>query len=98
MPRSKWKGPNVFTIPNAQHFLKKQHKDNISINISRNIEVTPQLVGLTFKIYNGKNFIDITVIDEMIGHKFGEFVFTRAKFVFKKKKIKKKKISYGAKN
>jgi ribosomal protein S19 len=47
-------------------------------------------VGLTFKVYNGKNYNEITIIDSMIGHKFGEFSFTRAKFIFKKKKGKKK--------
>jgi ribosomal protein S19 len=46
-------------------------------------------VGLTFDIYNGKKYIEVTVTEDMVGHKFGEFSLTRAKFSFKKKKLKK---------
>jgi ribosomal protein S19 len=50
----------------------------------------PNFVGLTFSIHNGQIFKDHTVTKDMIGHKFGEFFNTRAKYVFKKKKQKKK--------
>jgi len=43
-------------------------------------------MGLTFQIYNGKTFITIKIIDEMIGHKLGEFISTRKQFSYKKKK------------
>jgi ribosomal protein S19 len=39
-----------------------------------------------FQIYNGKSYVDVSITDDMISHKFGEFVFTREKFSFKKKK------------
>ena len=39
--------------------------------------VVPEFVGLKFEIYNGKKFIPITISDEMVGHKLGEFVPTR---------------------
>jgi small subunit ribosomal protein S19 len=86
MSRSKWKGPYI----NPEQLLKvndikKQHV----YMISRNSEIIPKFLGLTFKIHNGKEYIETTVTDSMIGHKFGEFVLTRAKFAFKKKKTKK---------
>jgi len=54
----------------------------------------PKFFGFTLRIYNGKTFITVKVIDEMIGHKLGEFVFTRKQFSYKKKK---KKIKMGQK-
>ena len=80
MSRSKWKGPYI----NLINFKPKKNKK--IQEISRNFEVTPRIVGFTFKIYNGKNFSSITINDKMIGHKLGEFVPTRARFEFKKKK------------
>jgi small subunit ribosomal protein S19 len=89
--RSKWKGPFINTNHLTEIILLK-NKNNYkqSLVISRNSEIIPLCVGLTFKVYNGKNYNEITIIDSMIGHKFGEFSFTRAKFIFKKKKGKKK--------
>jgi small subunit ribosomal protein S19 len=83
MSRSKWKGP--FT-GKKQKINTKLKKDIIII--SRNSEILPSYLGLSFNIYNGKTYSEITVNDDMIGHKFGEFSFTRAKFIFKKKKKK----------
>ena len=56
---------------------------------ARNSEIIPQFLDLTFKVHNGKSYIEITITDDMIGYKFGEFVFTRSQFRFKKKKSKK---------
>ena len=50
----------------------------------------PNFLGNTFKIHNGKSFVELIVSKNMIGHKFGEFVFTRTKYIFKNKKNKKK--------
>lgn len=82
MSRSKWKNP----------FTKKLILKNKKIlNIKRNYEITPSIVGKTFKVYNGKTFTKLSVVDEMIGHKIGEFIPTRVKFMFKKKKKINKK-------
>ncbi len=43
----------------------------------RNMVVLPEMVGLTIHIHNGKNFIAIMIIPEMIGHYLGEFSLTR---------------------
>lgn len=78
MSRSKWKSPYInFSEQNDYKF------------ISKNSQIIPKFLGLTFKVYNGKIYKDITITEEMIYRKFGEFVFTRAKFSFKKKKTKK---------
>lgn len=81
MTRSKWKGP--YTA--LKNFKTNNIKTPLNSILPRNVEITPKLIGLTFKIHNGKEYQEIIVTDDMIGHKFGEFVFTRGKFSFKKK-------------
>lgn len=85
MSRAKWKNPYI------KHLIKDKDKKNQITVLNRNYEITPITVGKTFKIYNGKLFIKLTVTDEMIGHKAGEFIPTRIKFTFKKKRKLKKK-------
>jgi small subunit ribosomal protein S19 len=87
MSRSNWKGPYV----NSEHLknvelLKKKHT---VLEMSRNSEIIPEFLGLTFKIHNGRNCTEVDVTEAMVGHKFGEFSPTRGKFSFKKKKSKK---------
>lgn len=84
MSRSKWKGPYI----GSENLKTKDLKNQLTFVLPRNVEITPKLIGLTFKIYNGKEYQEVTIIEEMIGHKFGEFVFTRKKFTFTKKKKK----------
>jgi small subunit ribosomal protein S19 len=90
MSRSKWKGPFV-CIKNLSKIKLLHNKlllDKKNI-VSRNSEIVPTFVGLTCYVHNGKNYSEITVNENMVGYKFGEFVFTRSKFIFKKKKLKK---------
>ena len=79
MTRSLWKGP----------YLSPKLLKNKILYISRNSEIIPKFLGLTFKVYNGKKYIDLIVTENMLGYKFGEFSFTRANFKFKKKTKKK---------
>lgn len=44
---------------------------------SRRSTITPDFVGMTFLVHNGKKFIDIYVTENMVGHKLGEFAQTR---------------------
>lgn len=83
MSRSKWKGPYI----GADNLQTKDLKTQIIL--PRNIEITPKLVGQTLKVHNGKEYQELIILEEMVGHKLGEFVFTRVKFAFKKKKTKK---------
>lgn len=47
---------------------------------SRDSEISPEMVGFIFGVHNGKNFIEVNVKEEMVGHRLGEFSLTR-KFV-----------------
>lgn len=44
---------------------------------SRRSTVTPEMIGLTLAVHNGKTFIPVYVSDNMVGHKLGEFSPTR---------------------
>ena len=44
---------------------------------SRRTTIIPDFVGLTFMVHNGKKFLPVYVTERMIGHKLGEFSFTR---------------------
>ena len=78
MTRSVWKGP--FVDPNL---LKKVEKIKNQTNKppiktwSRDSTIIPDFVGLSFLIHNGRTFIPITISEEMVGHKLGEFAPTR---------------------
>ncbi len=47
---------------------------------SRRSTVTPELIGQTFAVHNGKKFIPVFVTENMVGHKLGEFAATRTFF------------------
>ncbi|MFH0814779.1 MAG: 30S ribosomal protein S19 [Candidatus Falkowbacteria bacterium] len=47
---------------------------------ARDSVITPEMVGFKFAVHNGKTFIDVTVVEDMVGHRLGEFAPTR-KFV-----------------
>jgi small subunit ribosomal protein S19 len=63
---------------------------------SRAATITPEMVGFTFGVHNGKNFIDVSVQEDMVGHKLGEFSPT-TKFVRHGGKIQKEIEKKGAK-
>jgi small subunit ribosomal protein S19 len=44
---------------------------------SRRSTVTPECIGITFAVHNGRKFIPVLVTENMVGHKFGEFAPTR---------------------
>lgn len=80
MTRSLKKGPFV-----APHLAKKVGKlrpgDKTVVKTwSRASSITPEMVGFTFAVHNGKDFIQVRVVENMVGHKLGEFSPTR-KFV-----------------
>jgi small subunit ribosomal protein S19 len=45
----------------------------------RNLIIVPQMIGMRIQVYNGKEFLPVDVVGEMLGHFFGEFSLTRAK-------------------
>ena len=79
MARSVWKGPFV-----DLHLLKKAETAQDSSarsgpirTWSRRSTILPQFVGLTFSVHNGHKFIPVSVSEDMVGHKLGEFSPTR---------------------
>ena len=78
MARSVWKGPFVdgYLLKKAEKAAASQRNDVVKI-WSRRSTILPQFVGITFGIYNGKKFIPVSVSEDMVGHKFGEFAPTR---------------------
>jgi len=56
----------------------KQIKDHKPIKTwSRASTVIPEMVGLTFAVHNGRKFIDVFIVENMVGHRLGEFSPTR---------------------
>ena len=81
MTRGIWKGPFVHpSLLKKVDRLKGQTGRKPIKTWSRNSTVIPEFVGYSFLIHNGKTFIPITISEEMVGHKLGEFSPTR-KFV-----------------
>ena len=58
--------------------IKKDKKKLIKTH-NRHLLVIPQMVGLIIGVYNGKEYIQINIIEEMLGHRLGEFSLTRNK-------------------
>ena len=78
MARAVWKGP--FVEESLMKKVDKYKTDPKKIPIktwSRNSTIIPDFVGHSFMIHNGKSFIPITISEEMVGHKLGEFAPTR---------------------
>ena len=81
MARSVWKGP--FVEESLIKKVEKQKSETIKKPIktwSRKSTIIPEFIGVSFLIYNGKKFIPITVSEDMVGHKLGEFSPTRSFF------------------
>lgn len=57
--------------------LNASGKKTIIKTWSRSCTVTPDFVGHTFGVHNGKSHIPVFVTEDMVGHKLGEFSFTR---------------------
>ncbi|MBM4177279.1 30S ribosomal protein S19 [Candidatus Gribaldobacteria bacterium] len=73
MSRSLKKGPYL-----DQKLLKKisglkKGEKNIIKTWARSATITPEMVGFTFAVHNGKDHIPVLATEEMVGHKLGEF-------------------------
>lgn len=80
MSRSLYKGPYI-----NEKILKKvtgkKPSETGTIKLwDRASVISPEMVGFTFGVYNGKTFIEVFVSEEMVGHRFGEFSPTK-KFI-----------------
>lgn len=88
MSRSTKKGP--FVDPNILKKIAKGKPEELGAikTWARASEISPDMVGYTFAVHNGRIFIDLRISEEMVGHRLGEFVLTR-KFVRHGGKIQK---------
>jgi len=78
VPRSLKKGPFVDEDLTVKVERAKESRESKVIKTwSRRSTVTPDFIGLTFAVHNGKKFIPVFVSEEMVGHKLGEFAPTR---------------------
>ena len=78
MTRSLKKGPFL-----DEKLMKKVEKAKASSSRAsiktwaRSSTITPEMVGMSFDIHNGKEFINVLILEAMVGHKLGEFSPTR---------------------
>lgn len=80
MSRSLKKGPYVDQKLLKKLMDKKPGDKSVVKTWKRASTIVPEMVGFTFGVHNGREFISVFVTEEMVGHKLGEFSLTR-KFI-----------------
>jgi small subunit ribosomal protein S19 len=79
MPRSLKKGPFIDDhLMQKVEALNARNEKKVIKTWSRRSTITPDMVGHTVAVHNGKKFIPVYVTEQMVGHKFGEFAPTRS--------------------
>lgn len=78
MPRSLKKGPFVYyKLQRKIDAANESGSKKVIKTWSRSSMVTPDFMGLTLAVHNGKQFIPVFITENMVGHKLGEFAPTR---------------------
>jgi small subunit ribosomal protein S19 len=78
MARSTKKGPFVDAhIQKKIEEMNARNEKKVVRTWSRRSTIIPEMVGHTLAVHNGKKFIPVYVTENMVGHKLGEFSFTR---------------------
>ena len=78
MARSSKKGPFVDLSLEKKVAKAKETNDRKPIKTwSRRSMITPDMVGLNISVHNGRQHVPIFILEDMVGHKLGEFVLTR---------------------
>jgi small subunit ribosomal protein S19 len=79
MGRSLKKGPYVEEklLQRVNELSTQRGKRQVIKTWSRRSVITPEMVGLTIAVHNGKRFIPVFITENMVGHKLGEFSPTR---------------------
>ena len=93
MARSVKKGPFVDDHLSKKVSAQSTGAKGLIKTWSRRSTITPDFIGLSFAVHNGKKFIPVFVTENMVGHKLGEFSPTRTfhgHAADKKSKLKKK--------
>ena len=77
MTRSLKKGPYVYERLLKKIEGKKPDVAGVIKTWARASQIAPEMVGHTFGVHNGREFIEVKVTEEMVGHRLGEFSQTR---------------------
>ena len=77
MSRSLKKGPYVDPKLLKKIAKLKSGDKTVIKTWSRRSEIAPETVGFRFGVHNGKNFVEVLIKEEMVGHRLGEFSLTR---------------------
>lgn len=78
MPRSIKKGPYIhYKLLRKVRELNEKNQKKIVKTYSRSSTISPEFVGHTIAVHNGKNMIPVYISENMVGHKLGEFSPTR---------------------
>ena len=80
MTRSSKKGPYVDPRVLKKIEGKKPEEVGVIKTWSRACQISPEMVGFTFGVHNGKDHIEVFITEDMVGHRLGEFSSTR-KFI-----------------
>ena len=78
MPRSLKKGPfiDLHLMKKVQVAVEKNDRKPIK-TWSRRSMISPDMLGLTLAVHNGRQHVPLLITEDMVGHKLGEFVLTR---------------------
>ena len=78
MPRSLKKGPFIEDSLNKKiRAMNERGEKRVVKTWSRSSTISPEFVGHTLAVHNGKKFIPVYVTENMVGHKLGEFALSR---------------------
>lgn len=78
MARSIKKGPYIEdSLVRKVNAAQESGSKQVIKTWSRRSTISPDFIGLTFAVHNGKKFIPVYITDNMVGHKLGEFAATR---------------------
>src|SRR5207237_8145273 len=79
MARSTKKGPFIDTyLQTRVEGMNSRNEKKVLRTWSRRSTIIPEMVGHTIAVHNGRKFIPVYITENMVGHKLGEFSFTRS--------------------
>lgn len=93
--RAVWKGPFFvpFNLPKINAQTVAENANYEIRTMARSCTIMPSFVGHTFHVHNGKKFLPVSVTENMIGHRLGEFSFTKKVPVYPKDPVSLKQKS-----
>ncbi|KAF7561055.1 hypothetical protein G7046_g3064 [Stylonectria norvegica] len=82
--RSVWKGPHLVPLPIVWPKAQGEKVPPVRTQ-ARSATILPNFVGLKFEIHNGRDYASVTITEDMVGHKLGEFSPTRKPNIWDKR-------------